>query len=209
MDGGRAETQTGWRGSADLWLNAAYEALVDSGLDAVKVMPLAETLGLSRTSFYHHFNSRDALLSALLTRWRDKNTGNLVERCDAYAASITEAMFNLFDCWIDADLFDAAFDLAVRNWALVDAKTSEAVRAADAERIGAIIAMFRRFGYSETAASVRARTVYYTQIGYYSMKLDETAEDRLADMTDYVETFTGRRPLPSETERFLSRHRSV
>ena len=30
-----------------------------------------------------------------------------VARAQAYAESIVEAMFNLFDCWLDAELFEA------------------------------------------------------------------------------------------------------
>jgi AcrR family transcriptional regulator len=63
-----APNERGWRGSADLWLDAAYQLLVEGGVEAVKVMPLAEKLGLSRTSFYWHFADREALLDGLVAR---------------------------------------------------------------------------------------------------------------------------------------------
>ena len=34
-----AKTERGWRGTPDLWLDAAYALLVESGIEAVKVMP--------------------------------------------------------------------------------------------------------------------------------------------------------------------------
>ena len=77
------KTERGWRGTPDLWLDAAYQLLVEGGVEAVKVMPLAERLGLSRTSFYWHFPDREALLAGLVDRWKAKNTGNLVARCEA------------------------------------------------------------------------------------------------------------------------------
>ncbi|MDX5402737.1 MAG: TetR/AcrR family transcriptional regulator, partial [Rhodobacterales bacterium] len=43
------QKKSGWRGSEDLWLGAAYDLLIEKGVDAVKVLPLAQTLGLSRT----------------------------------------------------------------------------------------------------------------------------------------------------------------
>ena len=49
-----------------MWLDAAYELLVEGGVEAVKVMPLAAKLGLSRTSFYWHFADREALLAGLI-----------------------------------------------------------------------------------------------------------------------------------------------
>ena len=71
--------ETGWRGSAEVWLEAAYELLLESGVSTVKILPLAKKLGLSRTSFYWFFKDREELLGALIARWRDKNTGNLVK----------------------------------------------------------------------------------------------------------------------------------
>ncbi len=68
--------ETGWRGSQEGWLEAAYESLLESGVDSVKILPLAKKLNLSRTSFYWFFKDREELLAAPLSRWRDKNTGS-------------------------------------------------------------------------------------------------------------------------------------
>ena len=38
------KTERGWRGTPDLWLETAYDLLVEGGVEAVKVMPLAERL---------------------------------------------------------------------------------------------------------------------------------------------------------------------
>ena len=193
-------------GTDDLWLTAAYDMLTESGIEAVKIMPLAQRLGLSRTGFYWHFRDRDALLEAMIDRWEKKNTGNLVARCEAYADSITEAMFNLFDCWFDANLFDARLDLAIRNWARNDTALKARLDAADSRRIKAVRAMFLRFDYDETEAEVRTMTVIYTQIGYISMQVSEDITKRLARMPAYVSVYTGRAPLQADIERFVSRH---
>lgn len=203
------QKQSGWRGSAELWLDAAYGALVSAGVDAVKVMPLAQHLGLSRTSFYHHFDSREALLAALIRRWEDINTGNLIARTEQFAASITEAVFNLFDCWLDNDLFDSRLDLAIRNWARNDPALQGRLARADHRRKEAMQAVFLRFGYDPAEAEVRALTMIYTQIGYISMQVSENREQRLARMPDYIEVFTGRKPTEADTQRFMARHLSV
>ncbi len=122
---------SGWRGSPDLWLGAAYETLLESGVDAVKIMPLAKKLNLSRTSFYWFFKDREELLDALISRWREKNTGNLIKRADAYAETLAEAMLNVFDCWLDSEVFDLKFEFAVRSWALQSPEILAEVRQAD------------------------------------------------------------------------------
>ena len=188
------------------WLEAAYQLLTESGVEAVKVMPLAKKLGVSRTGFYWHFKDRDALLEAMIYRWEEKNTGNLVARAEAYAESIVESVFNLFDCWLDNDLFDAPLELAIRNWARNDAALQERLDAADAERRRALTDMFRRHGYDPEQALVRAMTMIYTQIGYFSMHVKEDPQTRIGRMPNYVEVFTGSRPSENDIRRFNSRH---
>ena len=200
------KTERGWRGTPDLWLDAAYELLVGAGVEAVKVMPLAEKLGLSRTSFYWHFPDREALLAALVDRWKAKNTGNLVARCEAPATTITEAMLNLFDCWYDDSLFDSRLEFAMRTWALTDPAVALAMTDADATRVAAITALFRRFGYSEAEADTRARTLYLTQVGYIAVRSEESLEVRLGRNPAYVLTFCGVAPTEAEVAAFNARH---
>lgn len=200
------QDQTRLPTSEEAWLIAAYEELTANGVESVRIMPLAKKLGVSRTSFYWHFKDREALLEAMVRRWEDKNTGNLVAQTEAYAATICEAVFNLFDCWLDADLFDSRLDLAIRNWARNDADLQQRLDQADARREAAMAAMLERFGYGTENALVRARTMIYTQIGYISMQVREEEDRRLALMPDYVEVFTGRSPSKADTDRFMARH---
>lgn len=196
----------GWRGTADLWIDAGYHVLIDGGVEAVKVMPLARALGLSRTSFYWHFTDREALLDAIIDRWEAKNTGNLVARCNAPAGSICAAVFNLFDCWIDEDLFDSRFDLAIRNWAQNDEALMTRVKTADSARLSAMRAMLERHGQSPAMAATRANTMIFTQVGYYTMRLGESVADRLERMPPYVKVFTGESPNEAEIAEFFARH---
>lgn len=200
-------SDTGWRGSIDGWLEAAYDALLEGGVDAVKILPLAKKLKLSRTSFYWFFKDREELLAALIARWRDKNTGNLVRRAEAYAESIAEATLNVFDCWLDTALFDAKFEFAIRSWALQSEEILGEVQAADNARLEALGRMFERFGHEPVAADVRARTLYLVQIGYISMQTEEELELRLRRIPEYVAIFTGTVPEQREIDRFLSRHK--
>lgn len=197
------------RGSRELWLDTAYEMLITSGIDSVKVMPLAKQLDMSRGSFYAYFEDRNALLEALIQRWQDKNTANMLKKCRQYAESINEAIFNLFDCWFDVELFDARMDFAIRNWGHQAPDLQAVLKQTDKERIRAIYDMFIRFDYDAEEARVRANTIYMTQIGYISMMMDDTPAERLKHTPGYVQTFTGVPPASNEIERFMSRHQAL
>lgn len=203
------EKTSGWRGTREIWIEAAYQALIEHGIDAVKVMPLADRLGLSRTSFYGHFSDRNDLLDALITQWQTKNTGNLVKRTEDYAETITEAILNLFDLWLLPELFDSRLEFAMRNWAHADPDLTPMLEEADRVRIEAFTAMFERFGYEHASADVRANTMYLTQIGYISIVKDRPSEPlgpRLQRMPHYIEIFTGKTVSDAEFARFRARH---
>lgn len=199
------EKPTGWRGSREVWLDAARKALIASGVDAVKIQPLASALDISRTSFYWFFKDRNALLDALLDEWEVKNTGAFVDACAAYAETISEAILNLFVVFHDDTVFEPQLDFAIRGWAHQSDAVAKRVHLADETRLTAIRAMFERFGFEESEADVRARTVYLTQIGYISMQVQEDQAIRMARIGGYVKTFGGQIPTDSELARFHAR----
>ncbi|MDS9469517.1 TetR/AcrR family transcriptional regulator [Paracoccus sp. MBLB3053] len=193
------------RGSPELWLDAAYAALVEKGIDAVKVMPLANTLQLSRTSFYWFFKDRRQLLAMLLNRWEDSTTAPLVAATRDYAATETEAMLNVISTFLTDDHFDTRLELAVRAWAQQDPDVLKRLQQADAERLDALRHLLESWGHDPEDADVRARTIYLVQVGYISMNVVEPIEERLGRFPHYVEIYTGQRPPPHEMERFTAR----
>lgn len=195
----------GSRGSPELWLDAAYEALVEGGVDAVKILPLANRLNISRTSFYWFFKDREELLAALADRWARKNTGALLAATQAYADSEAEAMLNVIGCLLDPAAFDTRFEFAVRSWALQSAEIMGRLAEADRDRIAALATMLDRWGHGPLDADVRARTVYLTQIGYISLQVREALVERMRRIPSYVEIFTGKKPEPRELARFHAR----
>lgn len=197
---------SGWRGSREVWLEAAKAALLESGVEAVKIQPLAARLDLSRTSFYWFFKDRSAILAALLEEWEASNTGALVAACEAYAESIAEAGLNMIGAFLDGGAFNSRLDFAIRGWAHHDDAVMARVNAADEVRLAAIRAVFERFGFEPGEADVRARTVYLVQIGYISMQVRETLETRMKRVPVYVKTYTGRAPAARELARFHAAH---
>ncbi len=206
---GSQETETGWRGSREGWLEAAYATLIREGIDAVKILPLAETLKLSRTSFYWHFRNRDELLAALAEMWASRTTRPLIAAAEGYAESETDAMLNVIGCFLRPETFDARLEFAMRGWGLKDAAILARVTQADQARLAALGAMLERWGHSPLDADVRARTIYLVQIGYISMQVEETLETRLARIPCYVEIYTGRKPGARELAQFRARFGSA
>lgn len=197
---------SGWRGSRDLWLDAARQSLLENGLDGVKIQPLAAKLSISRTSFYWFFKDRSALLDALLEEWEAKNTGAFIAASEAYAESVSEAVLNLIGVFLDETVFEPRLDFAIRGWALQSPAVMARVNAADERRLAAIRHLFQRFGFPPDDADTRARTVYLTQIGYISMQVRESLSIRMARIPKYVEIYSNQAPSANELARFHARY---
>ena len=200
------EQESGWRGSKELWLEAAYQLLVEGGIDNVRILSLAKMLKLSRTSFYWFFKDREALLDALLLLWQEKNTSSLLRQAQAPAASLADATLNLFDCWLDNKLFDSILEHAIRSWGVQSPAVAQALKEADMLRMEAIKLMFVRHGSEPLVADVRSRALYLTQIGYISMNTQEDTATRLLRVPSYVAIFSGALPSQQELENFQQRH---
>ncbi|TPL54326.1 TetR/AcrR family transcriptional regulator [Mesorhizobium sp. B2-4-6] len=184
------------------WINLALEMLVTEGVESVRVLQMSERLGVSRSSFYNYFESRQDLLNRLLEHWRDTNTRAIVERAGRPAATIIGGVMNVFECWADESLFDPRFDFAVREWARRSAEVRRIIDMADDERLGAICDLYLRHGYSEEDALIRARVLYYMQIGYYVLDVKEPAETRLGHLAAYLRSFTGQEPSDADVAHF-------
>lgn len=68
--------------NAEDWVIAATAALGESGLGAVAVEPLAKRLRATKGSFYWHFKDRAALVNAVLARWEQVGTEEVIARLD-------------------------------------------------------------------------------------------------------------------------------
>ncbi|WP_338549870.1 TetR/AcrR family transcriptional regulator [Roseovarius phycicola] len=177
----------------DDWIEAAQTMLIDSGVEAVQITVLARALSVTRGSFYWHFDNREALLDALIHRWRTRNTNVMVDTVSD-AETLDDGILALFAVWTDHRRFDPDLDQAIRDWARYDDALREKVKAEDAARVQAVSAFFERFGYPQPEAFIRARVICFTQITYYALDVanDETLEERLGYLEAYFRSFTGR-----------------
>jgi AcrR family transcriptional regulator len=190
------------KATRDDWLDLALGALAVEGVARVTVLNLSERLGVSRSSFYWYFKNRDELLDALLDRWDRLNTRSIVSQTEELAATVNQAVCNVFRCWVNPAIFSPRLDFAVREWARRSPSVRRALDRSDRVRTEALKDLFVRFGYEDEDAFVRARVLYYMQIGYYALDLREPIETRLKLTPHYLKVFTGVDPSAAEVDAF-------
>ncbi|MEM9371606.1 MAG: TetR/AcrR family transcriptional regulator, partial [Pseudomonadota bacterium] len=148
------------------------------------------------------------LLQALLQAWEKRNTGLIRDQAALPSRTITGALCNLFRIFIDPSGFNHQLDFAIREWARRSSTVNEAVRSTDQARLQIVTELFERHGYTPAEALMRARILYYMQIGYYALELHEPVETRLSNVPGYILGFTGQDPDPQDLEDFVDFVRS-
>ncbi len=168
------------------WLRIAKSALIHEGIGGVEVGKLARKLRVTRGGFYWFFASRQELLDSLLTDWEQTNTA-------AFKSIVREPGVNglaefqaLCDMWVNEAGYDPQWDAAVREWARISPHVATVVRRVDNVRIKIIQRIFHDMGYGEPEAFVRARTTYFHQVGYYTLGVRESRNQRRTLLPIYI-----------------------
>ncbi|MEM7722850.1 MAG: TetR/AcrR family transcriptional regulator [Pseudomonadota bacterium] len=186
------------------WLNLARDVLVHEGVGELKILGLSQRMNVSRSSFYWYFENRPDLLNALLAEWETRNTQTIVANCALPADDINAAVCNFFRCFVNDRSFDRGLDFAIRDWARRADKVNRLIEQADRVRLAAVTAMFLRHGYADSDADARARILYFMQIGYHTLELKETMEERMGRLAPFLKGFTGQDPSPDLIAEFTA-----
>lgn len=167
--------------------------LVHSGVEDVKVDRIARRLRMTRGSFYWHFSSREDLLNALLKDWEARNLAEIAQ-VEARSLESEVDLAAVFGVWVGEDPTFPAFDMAVRFWGRKSPKVASVVRRTDDEWVALLQKIVHRLGYDPTESFVRARVIYFHQIGYYALGIDEDIDRRRELAPYYYRVLTGKAP---------------
>ncbi len=166
-----AKEDSGRLSRAD-WLSAALAMLVESGVTAVRVEPLALRLGVTKGSFYWHFRDRAALLSALLDWWEAECTAKLIEEIsDVPSPAVrlrTLARLALSETWQGID--NARAEMAMQAWAAQDAAVAVRLSQIDSARTDYLHSLLSELGFAEERATLLATAIYQGLIGVYAAR---------------------------------------
>ena len=147
----------------DAWLSEALEVLRESGVDHVKVEPLAKRLGVTKGSFYWHFKDRAELLAALPDHWAERQTDPVIAHAQAAAGGPVDKMRAVLEFLARED--PDRYDNAMRAWAQFAPPVADAVAAIDSRRMAYAAGLFKQAGLATEEAAFRARLWYFYDVG--------------------------------------------
>src|SRR3954453_12483952 len=108
------------------WVDQGLRALAAGGPDAVRIEPLARTLGVTKGGFYWHFDDRRALLDEMLDSWERTAVDDVIDRVNESGGDDQAKLRRLFTIAGDDPAGEILeIDLAVRDWARRDPKVAK------------------------------------------------------------------------------------
>src|SRR6266849_2046592 len=147
------------------WIDEGLRALAAGGPDAVRIEPLAQTLGVTRGGFYWHFNDRSALLEEILDRWERATTEEVMERLEREGGDARARLRRLLALTSSSVLMT---DLAVRDWARRDPAVAERLRRVDNRRMDYLRSLFGAFSADADDIEARCMLFFSLLIGNHS-----------------------------------------
>ena len=154
--------------SRDDWLDAAFQAVVEGGFDKVRVLGLAATLGVTRGSFYWHFDDHAELIGALLARWRERE---LAANRSIEASTLEDpqqdlqAVLEAALAHAGVDLENMRFELALRGLGRRDASVAKMLIEVDQQRLRLFEGKFLRLTHDARSAADLAALFYLAIVG--------------------------------------------
>lgn len=161
------------------WVDQALQTLSESGVEAVRVEPLAKLMGVTKGSFYWHFKNREALLTALLQEWITIQTNGIIEQVEAMGGDAIAKLLYLFELAVEDD---GKVENAIRAWATNSPKIAAALADVDQRRLDYTKDLFLQVGFDPFEATVRARMAYYTLVGEFTIGTRSNHAERLAEI---------------------------
>jgi AcrR family transcriptional regulator len=170
------------------WLDHALDRLAAEGHGALKAQTLAKGLGVTRGSFYWHFEDLDAFKRDLIAHWTDRTTEELMRA----VVREGDAEAQLRGMLRRAFRSGAALERAVRAWATVDAHVADLVAAVDWRRIRFAEQLLEALGVAPSATGPRARMLYWAAIGRLMMARPDAEDLTEADIDGLARLVTSR-----------------
>ncbi len=176
----------------EAWIDAAVEALAVGGVDSVRVERLARALGVTKGSFYWHFEDRKALLEAVVDAWETAGTEAVI---DAVEREGGDARTRARALWAQTSGDDnLTAELALRDWGRRDPEVAARVERVDNRRMDYLRSLLGELFGDTDDVEAKAMLLYSLLIGNYFIAAKHGRRSRRRVLRDAVELLLGPEP---------------
>ena len=143
--------------SRDEWLSRALEVLSQKGSTKLRIDPLTESLGVTKGSFYWHFEDRADFVKSLAEYWAQYSTEQVIEMVNTTKGSASDRLLKLMEFVCLRDL--GKYDVPIRSWATQEPAVARIVKKVDEQRLAFVRSLFSELGFKGKELDMRSRTL--------------------------------------------------
>lgn len=182
------------------WVKAGFRALVRHG-SGWRLEDLTQELGVSKGSFYWHFNDLAALRSEMLVAWEGLATADLSRFVTKNAAPSDRLrlLVEMVSILPPDDLGGAGIEPALRDWARSDSQAAGVVAAVDRQRLVDLTLWVRQAGIAPDKAPHLALSLYAQIIGLMALRVSHPL-DMAAQLHALLDLALSPRRGPDQTD---------
>lgn len=172
--------------SSDDWTARALQLLVEEGVGAIKVARLCRELGVTKGSFYWHFEDLEALKKAVADLWCTQTRTALSEMSALDDLPPLERIRIMATQLIDDRSWSV--ERALRDWARSDDRVAATIAESEQHVFALVQQALEQLGHEPAKARMRAGLLTYAGIGFAhgQQSLPKPTTDDIADLVDFL-----------------------
>ena len=145
------------------WLTLAMEVLSKEGEAKLTIDKLCLRLGVTKGSFYAHFEDRAEFVRQFVAHWAEYYTQTVIAEINEMGDASAETRLLVLMQLLQRKRF-ARYDIVIRSWAAHDPVVAEGVEHVDRLRFEYLRQIFHDMGFRGAELDLRTRlfVVYYS-----------------------------------------------
>ena len=155
----------------------ALDTLSKQGQSQLTINRLVSDLGVTKGSFYWHFENRADFVHKLLEYWAKEFTEDIGKRVLAEKGDAAIHLYRLMEVVTINDV--SRYDIAVRAWAHQDTNVAKIVKRVNKMRMNYVQSLFRDLGFKGEELEIRSTSFLYWASFEHSVFGSRTRKEKL------------------------------
>lgn len=159
--------------SREEWLARALDVIASKPHGKLRIHELVKDLGVTRGSFYWHFENRHDFVRSMAEYYDRWSTDQVIEAVEAGGGDARQRLRTIMEFVFRNRL--GRYEMALHAWAFQEPVVAEAVRRSEQNRLAFVRTLFEEMGFTGSDLETRVRAF----VGY--MNLDHSSFAREGD----------------------------
>ncbi|OKY27571.1 MULTISPECIES: TetR/AcrR family transcriptional regulator [Thalassotalea] len=157
------------------WLTFALKVLIEKGPEHLRIAKLCDLKGVTKGSFYHHFNNRAVFIECLMSHWYETTTVSFIEQANTQDSA--QERLQKLDSVIANNNIEA--EKHIRAWALNEPAIKVYLEKIDNQRRQYLAQCYVELGLEQSQANDIALMAYANFLGMQQIHPEPNIEDVL------------------------------